>query len=831
MAMFSMFLNAPPTGTPAASVYFEQRPFGPFGQAAGESSTETGFSDLLRLQVGSGAPPLQKVLRAAWNGWLRVVGVQDGFTDGDPTAPVVVEIVPGPNEARELQHICAGQRIETPRLIRYHGVDPDSLVAAMSDYFRRADKLRAMTPAQPGTFVPNFEQLISLFRLGNVTVPLTEAGVAAGQPLGRVSTRNLKDGRIGFGIELPTDPPTGTDLEVNRLDPTTFFAVLTTAKLVNGIDAIDPAQRQNSWLDTVNRSRVLITFRDEWNAPLVSGSSAQITGPAAGSGQSTSAQLTAAQAGTVVAPTGWHLYNCSVGLVGAVRKLTQQNVNTATADSVTIDTAGPAHRVVASVRPEDWFQPTFPAHPPAPGADLAQYTNGNVVNLLVDGIPAFKQLVSDLRELNDSAAPHGRFPDNFVLIGGWFLNIDFEMIPGDSTTWLRRLLLGGVRSNHKLIVRALVWSRNVPDSDTSSTNIINSLDTHNDGYTRAMPVGFSSLINAFHWKVTVVRNRFGTFASLGGIDINPNRLDDSDHRPDKTHYHDVHCRIQGPAVADVTRAHLARWRIHVTENATNAAVTSAITPTVETPPEVPATHLVQITRTFRAGTGSGSQPWAPDGERTTWANLKNAIARARRYIYIEDQYFVAAMVRDEILHRLAQPDAAGLEVVIIIPDSTDSSDTLLDPVQNKDAWDRVRYLTLAPLMADHRVTVMSVKDYYVHTKVTVVDDIFCTIGSANINRRGLTFDAEINAWVLDGRTEAGARKFARDLRTRLWAEHLGLPLNAGTFARLGDIGRALDVLKNSRPSNSRMAPYQLRNPGFDYPPLWDSVVDPDGSIS
>ena len=56
MSMFSMFVESPPPGTPVNLVYFEKRAFGPFGRAAGELSTETGFSEALWLQVAQNEP-------------------------------------------------------------------------------------------------------------------------------------------------------------------------------------------------------------------------------------------------------------------------------------------------------------------------------------------------------------------------------------------------------------------------------------------------------------------------------------------------------------------------------------------------------------------------------------------------------------------------------------------------------------------------------------------------------------------------------------------------------------------------------------------------------
>ena len=71
-----------------------------------------------------------------------------------------------------------------------------------------------------------------------------------------------------------------------------------------------------------------------------------------------------------------------------------------------------------------------------------------------------------------------------------------------------------------------------------------------------------------------------------------------------------------------------------------------------------------------------------------------------------------------------------------------------------------------------------------HAKVVVIDDVWAMIGSDNLNRRSWTHDSELSCAVLDAdaddrapRDPAGlgdrARVFARDLRLRLWREHLG----------------------------------------------------------
>jgi phosphatidylserine/phosphatidylglycerophosphate/cardiolipin synthase-like enzyme len=86
---------------------------------------------------------------------------------------------------------------------------------------------------------------------------------------------------------------------------------------------------------------------------------------------------------------------------------------------------------------------------------------------------------------------------------------------------------------------------------------------------------------------------------------------------------------------------------------------------------------------------------------------------------------------------------------------------------------------------------------YVHAKAVVVDDVWAMVGSANLNRRSWTHDSEVACAVLDQECDSrqpvdpgglgdGARVFARQLRLRLWREHLGLGDADADDARLLD---------------------------------------------
>jgi hypothetical protein len=63
---------------------------------------------------------------------------------------------------------------------------------------------------------------------------------------------------------------------------------------------------------------------------------------------------------------------------------------------------------------------------------------------------------------------------------------------------------------------------------------------------------------------------------------------------------------------------------------------------------------------------------------------------------------------------------------------------------------------------------------YVHCKTTIADDLWMTIGSANMSRRSMTYDSEINAASIDTVIRRGARQSVRQFRVELMASHLGL---------------------------------------------------------
>jgi phosphatidylserine/phosphatidylglycerophosphate/cardiolipin synthase-like enzyme len=259
-----------------------------------------------------------------------------------------------------------------------------------------------------------------------------------------------------------------------------------------------------------------------------------------------------------------------------------------------------------------------------------------------------------------------------------------------------------------------------------------------------------------------------------------------------------------------------------------------------------------VLRTY--GSKRPRYPFAANGERSIARAYEKAFARARSLIYVEDQYLWSADVAKLLANALEQsPDLHLVAVVPRYPDQDGRFSLAPNLVGREQA------LTLCRSVASDRVTVFDVENpagmpVYVHAKVCVVDDVWATIGSDNLNRRSWSHDSELNIAVLDSTLDEraprdpgglgdGARVFARDLRLRLWQEHTDREFGDDELidpeAGLAALQRSADRLeewhgngqRGPRPAG-RLRPHkpdQLSLASRIWStPLYRAVYDPDG---
>jgi phosphatidylserine/phosphatidylglycerophosphate/cardiolipin synthase-like enzyme len=293
-------------------------------------------------------------------------------------------------------------------------------------------------------------------------------------------------------------------------------------------------------------------------------------------------------------------------------------------------------------------------------------------------------------------------------------------------------------------------------------------------------------------------------AFVGGIDLCHSRRDDAAHTGDaqrqpmaavygpRPPWHDAQVAIRGPAVGDVETVFRERWEdpqplsrnpIHLIADRLRHDDPAArrLPPQLPDPPPA-GPHTVQLLRTYPSRIGE--YPFAPNGERSVARGYTKALHRARRLIYLEDQYLWSRDIAQALADALRR--SPELRLVAVVPRYPDQDGRLTGPpnrIGQQAALDTVR------AAGGDRVAVYDLENVhgtpiYVHAKVCVIDDVWAAVGSDNLNRRSWTHDSELSTAVLDETRDTreprdpaglgdGARVFARELRLRLWREHLG----------------------------------------------------------
>ncbi len=445
----------------------------------------------------------------------------------------------------------------------------------------------------------------------------------------------------------------------------------------------------------------------------------------------------------------------------------------------------------------DWF---------SRAPDVASPKGGNEVEVLVDGEAAWGRVADDLEAAEAE-----------VQIATWICRPDIELRRPENLAVsrpeereqhrlgaiLERLAGTGVR------VRLLVWGMvYTPIVDRWMRRWFcrgrDNIDVLEQDHPR--------LIGSHHQKTLTVDARIGY---CGGMNLKENDWDSPAHRvweprrsphaagPDARRQiaarverpkfaprHDLMMRIVGPAVGDLVNNFTQRWgeSLRVRRKSLAGRLVDGLRQRLGTdpyplldPPRAPAEpsgqSWVQIVRTV------------PGGERAILDAYCRAIENARRYIYIENQYFRSPVIGRALASAMRRNDR--LRVAVVVWPVNEGEVSYVDPA---GYWTAETLRIIVEARPSFRLTRLLVSDVDafgerhwlpvdVHAKAMVIDDVWFTVGSANINDRGFQTEAEINAVALDS-------GLAADMRVRLMAEHLEL---SPTDPRVTDVDAAFDL--------------------------------------
>lgn len=330
-----------------------------------------------------------------------------------------------------------------------------------------------------------------------------------------------------------------------------------------------------------------------------------------------------------------------------------------------------------------------------------------------------------------------------------------------------------------------------------------------------------------HQKIVVIDDMF---AVCGGIDMTSDRWDTRDHLHEDVRrrlpngkpyapWHDVTMLMEGEAARSLSELGRDRWE---------AAGGKPLLPC--TPQEGSAwpDRLVADFENVEIGI---ARTRAKYGECSQISEIEalfvEQIARAKRFVYAETQYFASRKIAEAIAKRLDEPDPP--EFVIINPRNADGW-------LEQQAMDTARVRLVQSLKErDHAGRFRIFVPYtsggtpiYVHAKLTIVDDEILRVGSANMNNRSMGLDSECDVFI-DAQRPAnnGVEARIERLRHSLLAEHCGVGEEdvANLLAAHGSMIAMIDALPKE---GKRLSPLPLDELDEVAEEIADSaVLDPE----
>lgn len=234
-----------------------------------------------------------------------------------------------------------------------------------------------------------------------------------------------------------------------------------------------------------------------------------------------------------------------------------------------------------------------------------------------------------------------------------------------------------------------------------------------------------------HRKILVVD---GSIAITGGVNISQvysSRLSGREKEDDgEIPWRDTDVLIEGPVVADFQEAFFSTWKWQKGPE----VVKRNYFPRLKAQGE----DLVQVIKS-----SPGEQ------RRTTFIMYVSAVMFAEKTVHLTNSYFVPDR---QLVDALTAAARSGVDVKIILPKESDSQLAL--------QAGRYHYAELL----DAGVRLYELRDAVLHAKTAVIDDVWSTVGSTNMDFRSFSSNNELNAVILSSAFASEMEQmFRRDL--------------------------------------------------------------------
>ena len=234
------------------------------------------------------------------------------------------------------------------------------------------------------------------------------------------------------------------------------------------------------------------------------------------------------------------------------------------------------------------------------------------------------------------------------------------------------------------------------------------------------PINFPWINHVFHRdhrKIAIIDGKIGYTGGINVADYYITGL------PEIGEWRDMHIRIEGDAVEDLQDIFLDIWNKTAKQNVTGDEYYPYRKDSINT--IVNGKEIAIVDRYPRR---------SPKLMRRAYAK---AIESADNKVQIINPYFTPTRIIKKAIKKAIKQ---GVKVEIMIPGKSDIPFTP----------DAVLYI--ANKLRKKGADIYIFNGGFHHSKIMMVDSLFCTVGSTNLNSRSLRHDYEVNAFIFDQET-------------------------------------------------------------------------------
>jgi cardiolipin synthase A/B len=365
--------------------------------------------------------------------------------------------------------------------------------------------------------------------------------------------------------------------------------------------------------------------------------------------------------------------------------------------------------------------------------ELSIFTNNNTVEILHNGENKFPRLLKELEQAKQN------------------IHVEYYMI-NDDEIGNQFIDILCRKSKSRVKVR-LIFD---PVGSRVSRAMLAKMQDAGIEVFKFMPVLLTRFANKInyrdHRKIVVIDGNIGY---VGGMNVADHYINGTG----KTFWRDTHLRIEGDAVNTLQMLFLLSWYF----------VSGQLLKL--------DTKVFNVSSRGRSGVFMGILGSSPDSDSESMMEAYfSMITNARDEVLISTPYFIP---NESILTALKTAAKSGVTVKIIMPKKADSF------------FVNAASQTFIEDLVEQGIEVYLYEKGVIHSKVIIVDESLCTIGSANMDYRSFEQNSEVNAFIYNHSLAFELkRQFEDDLLCSkivtidLWRKRPFIKKLVGSFARV-----------------------------------------------